>query len=48
MTCAYVDCFAGISGDMMLGTLVDLGMPVDLLQACKSLGMPFTFSYLAF
>jgi uncharacterized protein (TIGR00299 family) protein len=29
---AYFDCFAGISGDMTLGALVDLGVPVDWLQ----------------
>jgi hypothetical protein len=28
---AYVDMFSGISGDMMLGALVDLGVPVDWL-----------------
>ena len=33
MTCAYFDCFAGISGDMLLGALIDLGMPVDFLKA---------------
>ncbi len=32
MTCAYLDCFAGISGDMFLGALIDLGMPVDFLE----------------
>jgi uncharacterized protein (TIGR00299 family) protein len=32
MTCAYFDCFAGISGDMLLGALTDLGMPVDFLE----------------
>ncbi len=29
---AYFDCFAGISGDMTLGALIDLGVPVDWLK----------------
>lgn len=28
----YFDCFSGISGDMTLGALVDLGVPVDYLN----------------
>ena len=32
MTLAYLDCFSGISGDMMLGALVSLGVPVGWLQ----------------
>lgn len=28
----YVDMFSGISGDMMLGALIDLGVPVDWLS----------------
>jgi uncharacterized protein (TIGR00299 family) protein len=28
---AFFDCFAGISGDMALGALIDLGVPVDWL-----------------
>lgn len=30
---AYFDCFAGISGDMTLGALIDLGVPLDWLNA---------------
>jgi uncharacterized protein (TIGR00299 family) protein len=33
MTILYYDCFAGISGDMNLGAMVDLGVPSDHLQA---------------
>ena len=29
----YYDCFAGISGDMHLGAMVDLGVPADFLRA---------------
>ena len=31
MTIAYFDCFSGISGDMVLGALVDLGLNLDEL-----------------
>ena len=38
MKTAYFDCFSGASGDMILGALVDVGMPVEaLVEALKTL-----------
>lgn len=31
MKIAYFDCFSGISGDMVLGALIDLGFPLEVL-----------------
>ncbi len=38
MKIAYFDCFSGISGDMILGAMLDLGMPREtLLEELKKL-----------
>ena len=40
MRIAYLDCFAGISGDMFLGALVDAGVPLTVLEeATAALGL---------
>ncbi len=33
MNIAYFDCFAGASGDMILGALLDAGLPLETLQS---------------
>ena len=39
---AYFDCFSGVSGDMVLGALLDLGLPIDdLRQAFGSLAIEY-------
>ena len=41
MRIAYFDCFSGISGDMILGALFDLGFsPQELKQELKKLNIP--------
>ena len=38
MKIVYFDCFAGISGDMILGSLIDLGLdPEALAQELRKL-----------
>ncbi|MEE9275148.1 MAG: nickel pincer cofactor biosynthesis protein LarC [bacterium] len=32
MSAIYFDCFAGASGDMLLGALLDLGLPLETLE----------------
>ena len=33
MKIAYFDCFSGISGDMVLGAILDAGLPLESLNA---------------
>jgi uncharacterized protein (TIGR00299 family) protein len=38
---AHFDCFSGISGDMVLGAVLDAGVPADAVRAAlASLGLP--------
>jgi len=37
----YFDCASGASGDMLLGAVVDLGLPIDRLRdALARLSLP--------
>jgi uncharacterized protein (TIGR00299 family) protein len=36
MRIAYLECFAGIAGDMFLGALIDAGVPVEVLEQATS------------
>src|SRR6478736_2132558 len=41
MRVAHFDCFSGISGDMVLGAVIDAGVPADAIRAAlDSLGLP--------
>jgi pyridinium-3,5-bisthiocarboxylic acid mononucleotide nickel chelatase len=41
MNIAYFDCFSGISGDMILGAFLDLGLPPKLLrQTLSQISLP--------
>lgn len=43
MRVAHFDCFSGISGDMVLGAVLDAGVPADAIRATlASLGLPIT------
>ena len=38
---AYFDCLSGISGDMTLGALIDLGVETEAIEsAVRSMGLP--------
>lgn len=36
MRIAYLECFAGIAGDMLLGALIDAGVPAEVLEQATS------------
>src|SRR5262249_56097182 len=41
MRIAYLDTFSGISGDMTVGALLDLGLPLDAVRAAvRVLALP--------
>ncbi len=41
MKIAYADCFSGVSGDMFLASLLDAGLPIEVLQdGIAKLGLP--------
>ncbi len=41
MRVAHFDCFSGISGDMVLGAVIDAGVPADTIRAAlESLALP--------
>lgn len=41
MKIAYLDCFSGVSGDMLLGALIDAGVSIDDLRSdIAALGIP--------
>lgn len=43
MRIAHFDCFSGISGDMVLGAVIDAGVPVEAIRTMLgSLGVPIT------
>jgi uncharacterized protein (TIGR00299 family) protein len=40
MKIIYLDCFSGISGDMFLGAMIDLGIPLEMLgSGLSALGL---------
>ncbi len=43
MRVAHFDCFSGVSGDMVLGAVIDAGVPAEAIRtALGSLGLPIT------